>query len=396
MFRIDKTGPDPDRYSQLHPSAPYQAPVRGNRRNYPDPVPVNLLAPSISQGSSLATLRQPYSSQQPQVWSTAVSMLPVRLISVLDADRKFVKAVAPSAMTSSITASMEYNNENKLIANTDEAPAALPLVSPHLSVVDPLESVGGEIHTSIESSGFAIENRDGDSPSDTIVVENMQDLAVKPVSFVNPSTGATSILNDASITDITSSSLRDEEEDSIAKVIEDLFGEETSEPDTAVGPSNLLDLHEISPLRRSPSPSAEMEKDLNDREWSHSPSHHSIQSTPPSNRSASMHPPACASSHDRRSIGSTPPRNPSPHPQPVSTEETELPASSQLSQAFEALVQTATSPMIPASSPPPGLNYEGRGDQETNIDSIIDQDRNVFIVSSGIASPFFELTFTVS
>ncbi|KAK0186453.1 hypothetical protein F5146DRAFT_131328 [Armillaria mellea] len=95
-----------------------------------------------------------------------------------------------------------------------------------------------------------------------------------------------------------------------------------------------------------------------------------------------MHPPACASSHDRRSIGSTPPRNPSPHPQPVSTEETELPASSQLSQAFETLVQTATSPMIPASSPPPGLNYEGRGDQETNIDSIIDQDRNVFIISS--------------
>lgn len=404
MFRIDKTGPDPDRYSQLHPAAPYQAPVRGNRRNHPDPRPGNQAGPSISQGSSLATPRRQQLSfpQQLQVLPTAVSTLPGRFARDLDANRKTVKAVDQSAVTSAMasqTVPVESSDGNKLIANTDEVPTALPPASPRLSVVDILGSASGGIPTSIEYGGFsAIENRDGDVPSDTIIAEKTQDSVMESVSFVNSSTGATSMLNDASIDDIASSSLSDEEEDSIAKVIEDLFGEETSEPDSALGPPSLLDLHEVSPLRMSPPPNAETEKDLNDRARSRSPSHHSIQSTPPRNCSASVRsasPPPRASSHDRHSIRSTPPRNPSPHLQSVSNEKRQSPAT-RLSPLFRTPIQTATSPVILASSPPPELNYEGRGDQEMDVDSIIDQDRNVFSVSSRDALPFFDLTFAVS
>ncbi|KAK0235019.1 hypothetical protein EDD85DRAFT_64081 [Armillaria nabsnona] len=299
------------------------------------------------------------------------------------------------------TVPVESSDGNKLIANTDEVPTALPPASPRLSVVDTLGSAGGGIPTSIESGGFsAIENRDGDVPSDAIIAEKTQDSVMESVSFVDLSTGATSMLNDASINDIASSSLSDEEEDSIANVIKDLFGEEDSEPDPALSPPSLLDLHENSPLRISPPPNAETEKDLNDRARSRSPSRHSIQSTPPRNRSASIHsasPPPRASPHDRHSIQSTPLRNPSPHPRSVSIEERELPTTPQLSSPSKTPVQTATSPatVTPASSPPPRLNYEGRGDQETNVDSIIDQDRNVFGVSSRDPLPFFDLTFDV-
>ncbi|KAK0475810.1 hypothetical protein IW261DRAFT_459023 [Armillaria novae-zelandiae] len=135
---IDKTGPDPDRYIQLHPASPLEVTVRRNRRNHPDPRSWNQAVPSSSQGSSLVTPRRQRSShfpQQPQVSLTAVSMLPFRPASILDANRETVIAFDQSALAS------EFSDENKLIANADEAPVALPLISSRLSVVvDPLES----------------------------------------------------------------------------------------------------------------------------------------------------------------------------------------------------------------------------------------------------------------
>ncbi|KAK0199749.1 hypothetical protein DFS33DRAFT_189740 [Desarmillaria ectypa] len=241
---------------------------------------------------------------------------------------------------------VESNRENKLVINTNAVPAA----PAPLSVVDPLESVDREISTPIESGGFStVENHDGDVPPDTAIAEKTVDPVVELVFFA----GSASEVNDANVDVITSSSLSDEEEDSILKVIEDLFGEEASELDSGRATPSPLGLYKAS-LHTSLPPvvsSAETERDPNERARSGSPSHHSIRSTPPCNRSASIRsipPPPRASSHDRHSTWSILPRGPSPHPQPATIEEKRSPAT-RLSPPFKTPVQTATSPVIPTS-----------------------------------------------
>ncbi|KAK0443094.1 uncharacterized protein EV420DRAFT_1576951 [Desarmillaria tabescens] len=343
---IDGTRPDADGYNESHPAAPYQVTVQGNGLNHPDPRTGNQAAPSISQGFVLAVPVRQQSSfpQQHQVRPAAASTFPDRLSGILNRGREALKALDRVTMTSTASpmVSTESRHENNLITNTNAIASALP-------PVDPLESV--RISQSIESGSFsAVENRDGDVSSDTAIAE-------------------TSGVGDAGMNVVVSSSLSDEEEDSIAKVIEDLFGEEASEPDSRHATPSLLNLHEAFPLHMSPLPSvsnAETKKDSNDRARTGSPSNHSIGSTPPCNRSASIRftpPPPRASSHDQHSIRSTPPRSPSPHPQPVSIEEKPSP----VSPPVKTSVHTKTSPVFLASSPPPGLNYEERGDEDGNV-----------------------------
>ncbi|KAG7440792.1 uncharacterized protein BT62DRAFT_574060 [Guyanagaster necrorhizus] len=269
------------------------------------------------------------------------------------------------------TGLVEYSNENKFITNMDVGIASLLPTSPRLlalDAIDPLGLVGRDMSASVESGDFsAVENRDGDISFDTTIVEKSSDPVVDLAPSVDSSTGATPMVNDSSMNAVASSTSSDWEEDSIEKVIEDLFGEESFEPDPALVVPSLPVLHGASPLHTSlvPAVSTETEKDLNDHAWTGSPSYHSIRSTPPRNRSASIHSTPRASSHDRHSIRSTPPSSPLPHIQLALIKERQSLAT-QLSSPFKIPTQMTTSPVILASSPPPGLNYE-EGDDHADL-----------------------------